>query len=366
VPFLRGSASRSSHTRGGPPLGGLPTQLPGPMGAAASTSLSDSTRAALDTLSEHAQKELLATFADSLLPAAAPALSDSAVPPTAPVTELTTLSDNLQVLLVKLDHGLIDALRSGQIALVRTSWLTARPADYRIQRRQELAAITESPAPLLTGEEAVELVRSSCRAVGALSYGWCAGCALYVPSSVRTGNSGRSSRAGLQADALTSRPAGRAASDGHQGLAGPHPPTRPLLGLRCHARAQSKQSPSQHHALLPLCVPRPAHHSHGCALCASRGAASLYQNPPGGKRTAEEEIAFKGALSVMGALAGRSHHRSSHMRHQPPCACVHAQALLPHAPHAVAAWVRAQATCTPPPSAPPSSSSKTCRHHPTN
>jgi len=73
------------------------------------------------------------------------------------------------------EDRLIEVLRNGDIRLVRSAWLRAKPAGYRIERRQELEELEKSgQSPLLSPEEAVALVRRGTRSAGALTYPWCA------------------------------------------------------------------------------------------------------------------------------------------------------------------------------------------------
>ena len=77
--------------------------------------------------------------------------------------------------LSELDARLLDRLRTGDIRLLRTSWLVQRGSCSRIMRRQELEALERegaSPSPLLSPDEAFELVSQADRSVGALTYGW--------------------------------------------------------------------------------------------------------------------------------------------------------------------------------------------------
>ena len=77
--------------------------------------------------------------------------------------------------LTELDDSVIEALEHEHIRLVRIAWLMAQPDDYRIERRQDLEAREvkgESPSPLLSGVEAVTLVRRGKRSGGVLSHGW--------------------------------------------------------------------------------------------------------------------------------------------------------------------------------------------------
>ena len=55
------------------------------------------------------------------------------------------------------------------------AWLLARPDGFRLTYRQELEALERngaSPSPLLSPEEAVELIERGNRSVGALTYPW--------------------------------------------------------------------------------------------------------------------------------------------------------------------------------------------------
>jgi hypothetical protein len=84
------------------------------------------------------------------------------------------LDKEVKARLLELDDSLHLALKQGDIRLVRVAWLQQRPDTYRIQCRQELEALDNvSPSPLMTSQEAVDLICSGGRAVGALTYGWC-------------------------------------------------------------------------------------------------------------------------------------------------------------------------------------------------
>ena len=73
-------------------------------------------------------------------------------------------------ILSQLDERLIAALRREDIRLLRPSWLLAQPDDFRLSRRQKLEELERSSSsPLLSGAEAVALVRRATRAVGVLS-----------------------------------------------------------------------------------------------------------------------------------------------------------------------------------------------------
>ena len=69
--------------------------------------------------------------------------------------------------------GVIEALEQEYIRLVRSEWLLAQPAGYRIERRQRLEEREENgESPLLSGQEAAALVRRADRSAGVLSHGW--------------------------------------------------------------------------------------------------------------------------------------------------------------------------------------------------
>ena len=78
-----------------------------------------------------------------------------------------------------LDEELVAALQRSDIRLVRAAWLRTRPDGYRLQNRQELEALEraggqlgEEHSPLLSPEEAVELICCGERCVAVLSHGW--------------------------------------------------------------------------------------------------------------------------------------------------------------------------------------------------
>ena len=106
--------------------------------------------------------------------------TDAGPPTNGPADPLTvsgaSLSPAIYGPLTALDDRLIEVLGAGDIRLVRSAWLLAQPAGYRIVRRQDLEALERtgvSPSPLLRPDEAVALVREGRRCVGALTYGWC-------------------------------------------------------------------------------------------------------------------------------------------------------------------------------------------------
>ncbi|KOO27955.1 hypothetical protein Ctob_003240, partial [Chrysochromulina tobinii] len=76
-----------------------------------------------------------------------------------------------------LDDRLAEALRAGDIKLLRVSWLRRlrrlrrQPDGRRLKRRQELEAL-KAESPFLSAEEAVALLRRGNRGVGALTHGW--------------------------------------------------------------------------------------------------------------------------------------------------------------------------------------------------
>ena len=74
--------------------------------------------------------------------------------------------------LTKLDDRLVEALKRGDVCLVRSAWLLEQPPGFRMPMRQDLEKFDVSPSPLLDPEEAVALVRRGDRSAGILSYGW--------------------------------------------------------------------------------------------------------------------------------------------------------------------------------------------------
>jgi len=73
------------------------------------------------------------------------------------------------------EERLIGVLKCEDLRLLRVEWLLGQPVGYRLQRRQELEELERADqglSPLLTGPEAVALIRNGNRGVGALSYGW--------------------------------------------------------------------------------------------------------------------------------------------------------------------------------------------------
>ena len=110
--------------------------------------------------------------------ASKPSARDAAAPSTAGAPVLPSLTQDLdstdgqsEVLreLSALDDRLVEALQRGDIRLLRATWLRARPASFRLLRRQQLEALEvagEAPTPLLRSEEAVALVRRGDRSAG--------------------------------------------------------------------------------------------------------------------------------------------------------------------------------------------------------
>ena len=86
--------------------------------------------------------------------------------------------DKLRQILTSFDEEyLVASLQKEDIRFVRTQWFLKQDPDlYRIERRQKLEEYDEvdGKGPLLSGTEAVELLKSGQRAVGVLSYGWLA------------------------------------------------------------------------------------------------------------------------------------------------------------------------------------------------
>ena len=74
--------------------------------------------------------------------------------------------------LAALDDRLVVVLSRGDIRLVRSSWLLAQPPGFSVPHRQALERSGVSPSPLLSSEEAEELLRRGKRGVGVLSHAW--------------------------------------------------------------------------------------------------------------------------------------------------------------------------------------------------
>jgi hypothetical protein len=94
-----------------------------------------------------------------------------------PTVTIGAPSEEMIRVLSRLDDRLADALRTGDIKLLRVSWLRRlrellRQPDWRsLKRRQELEAL-RAESPFLSAEEAVALLRRGNRGVGALTHGW--------------------------------------------------------------------------------------------------------------------------------------------------------------------------------------------------
>ena len=75
--------------------------------------------------------------------------------------------DEVLAPLFALDEGVVNALERGDIRLLRRSWLLARPDDSRIENRQALERReAQGESPLLSGQEAVALLKRGTRGVG--------------------------------------------------------------------------------------------------------------------------------------------------------------------------------------------------------
>jgi hypothetical protein len=73
-----------------------------------------------------------------------------------------------------LDERLVKGLRAGDIRLVRSAWLLGSTMPGRMQKRQDLESLEAAggESPLLSPEEAAQLVGRGNRSAGALTYGW--------------------------------------------------------------------------------------------------------------------------------------------------------------------------------------------------
>ena len=129
----------------------------------------------------------------SLPPAGAPPLPSA---PTAIASSAHVPSAALAAL-AALDDGLVETFEKGHIRLVRTAWLLAQPATYRLERRQGLEERErQGEAPFLSSDRAVALVRHAVvsltqksrrptRRIGVVSHGWLS------PGDVRNRSSNR-------------------------------------------------------------------------------------------------------------------------------------------------------------------------------
>ena len=87
----------------------------------------------------------------------------------------TPLPPKLRQALSELDEIVIQVLMCGAIRLLCVKWLLIQPANFKMPNRQALEEIERSgasPSPLLSPQEAVELVERGDRSIGALTYGW--------------------------------------------------------------------------------------------------------------------------------------------------------------------------------------------------
>ena len=136
------------------------------------------------------------------------------------------------------DARLVETLRAGDIRLLRSEWLLQQPDDYLLESRQDLEAREKAgatPTPLLSPEEAVEVVSRGNRSAGTLTYPW--------------------------------------VTDAH-----PDP-----MGARKRILCSS------------LC-------EHRYIACVFIDQCCIYQHPPGGRRSDEEEASFQRGLQVMADL----------------------------------------------------------------
>ena len=71
-----------------------------------------------------------------------------------------------------LDNRLLAVLGTGAIRLVRVEWLQSQPDGFRMPYRQQLEELElrgASPTPLLSPEEAVQLIRRGDRSAAAVT-----------------------------------------------------------------------------------------------------------------------------------------------------------------------------------------------------
>jgi len=82
-------------------------------------------------------------------------------------------SSELRLALTELDKPLLAVLKIGDIRLLRSEWLLKQEDSFILPRRQELEELEKAgQSPLLSCEEAVELIERGDRSVGALTYRW--------------------------------------------------------------------------------------------------------------------------------------------------------------------------------------------------
>ena len=94
--------------------------------------------------------------------------------------EAPGLPEETRQLLTALDDQLVEALKRGDIRLVRAAWLLALPEGEQLVRRQDVKMI-EGIEPLLTPDEAVAAIRKGNRSVGALSHPWLSPVCSHAP-----------------------------------------------------------------------------------------------------------------------------------------------------------------------------------------
>ena len=82
----------------------------------------------------------------------------------------TLIATHPRMRLGQLDKQLLEALRQGDILLLKASYIRTAPAGYRIRRRQDLQR--DNAAAFYTPEQAVALIERGDRSVGTLTYGW--------------------------------------------------------------------------------------------------------------------------------------------------------------------------------------------------
>ena len=114
--------------------------------------------------------------AESSRPAAVPSRPppQPSTPPDDQLAKGRPLTDVLQAL-TRLDDRLVGVLASEDIRLVRCEWLERQPPDFKMPMRQELEKLEKegvTPSPLLSGAEAVRLIREANRSIGVMSHPW--------------------------------------------------------------------------------------------------------------------------------------------------------------------------------------------------
>jgi hypothetical protein len=165
-------------------------------------------------------KEALASLSEIALHVGAEGEEEIAAMPAASAPVATTpdavtalLAPEVYDALAALDKRLLERLGAGNIRFVRSAWLLAQRAGFRMLCRQDLEALeARGESPLLQPDEAVALVREGRRGAGVLTYGWCVAAPV---AAARGCHQCRAACAAAAADVPPSRPCARRPTRGH-------------------------------------------------------------------------------------------------------------------------------------------------------